>query len=481
MSSPRRGTRILSNAGWMTAAKLAGYGFSLLLFLVLSRAFGPEGVGEYAYGAAIGAVLALVVAWGLVDYGVREFVRLDAAAQRRELGRLGAAQLALALAGIALFALFLVVTDADARTATVAAELAAFQLCLVVAQTLFVPSFAREAMALPAIAEGTARAVAAGAAIAAVLVFGKPLPSALLAFPFAGAIVVAAAFRTARRQLGRFGARATPREIAGVLRAASPFAASELAALIWGRADVIMLRLAAGESIAGLYAAAVKIVDVATLPLHYLSFSVYPRFSELAADRVRLTSIAVQTSRGMLLASALLLWGVYYVAPALKQPLFGASFGGSEPALRGLAILLPLLAVEIFTSHLLLAGGRQIRRLVYQGIATAGNVALNLVLIPRFGMAGAVFASILAMGVGGLLNLTAIDELVAPRPVLGSVAEFFAIVACAALPGLLLVSWAEPAWIPAAVALAVFCAAVLVTGYARPLATRILAEMRSGT
>src|SRR3984957_18029658 len=67
------------NTVWLTACRLTGDVLNLLLFVLISRQFGPAGVGAYSYGFAIATFAFVIGCLGIEEYGLRQFARLDAA------------------------------------------------------------------------------------------------------------------------------------------------------------------------------------------------------------------------------------------------------------------------------------------------------------------------------------------------------------------------------------------------------------------
>ena len=63
------------NASWLTISRVARDALGFGLFVFLSRSFGPEGIGLYAYGLAIAGFAQVVVGFGFRDLGVRELDR----------------------------------------------------------------------------------------------------------------------------------------------------------------------------------------------------------------------------------------------------------------------------------------------------------------------------------------------------------------------------------------------------------------------
>src|SRR5690348_15591118 len=138
---------ILRNAGWLTIGRLIGDGVSFGLFIVLSRYFGPAGIGQFAYGFAIASFAAIFISIGLDEFGVREFARGAAREPARLLGKLLASQFALVVLVAAGLATFLVLTHAPSSDVGIVLLLSAQQALLAVARTFFIPAYAVQAMA----------------------------------------------------------------------------------------------------------------------------------------------------------------------------------------------------------------------------------------------------------------------------------------------------------------------------------------------
>jgi O-antigen/teichoic acid export membrane protein len=149
---------------------------------------------------------------------------------------------------------------------------------------------------------------------------------------------------------------------------------------------------------AGIYAAAYRVVDVATAPLYGIYAAATPRLFREGARGV--DHADAQTRR-------LLLWTVpygiaaavaLYFGAALLPHVFGPSFQGSVAALRWLC-LLPLLRVLHYGwGTTITASASQWNRTATQLGAAALNLALNFLLIPRWSWQGAAVASLLTDG-----------------------------------------------------------------------------------
>ena len=148
---------ILANASWLTGTRIASDLISVLLFVILTRYFGPAGIGQYSYGFAIAGLLYAFVSLGLQDYAIRESSLLSIEARRILLGRLLGTQLGiLVLAVFGLF-IFLLITRPSEEIVAIIILLSGYHVTLAFAQTLFVPAYSQQSMVGPAVTEFVCR------------------------------------------------------------------------------------------------------------------------------------------------------------------------------------------------------------------------------------------------------------------------------------------------------------------------------------
>ena len=72
------GTRkrgILDNAGTLTISRIASDLFTFAFFVVLSRIFGQEGIGQYSFAMALTGFFGLFGDFGLYNLSVKEISR----------------------------------------------------------------------------------------------------------------------------------------------------------------------------------------------------------------------------------------------------------------------------------------------------------------------------------------------------------------------------------------------------------------------
>ncbi len=452
--------KLLSNATWLTLTRLVSDGLSFVLFVMISRRYGPVGTGQYALGFAGAGLVYMLCYLGLADYGIRESARVLAQGRQPSLSVLLAAQLAVIGVVVLGLTVFVLVAHLSVVTAAVIVLLSSYQVGLALARTLFVSAFAREHMAAPALAEMACRAVAIVAALAMVTFGQVSLGTALAVYPAAGiGLIVVAAVSAAR--YGDFNRwRGCWQKVPATVRAAWPFGVSEIVFQFYTRADLVMLSMFVGAAATGLYASVMKFVEVGVTPMVFVGLALFPRLSgHYGRSDAGFRSAAHGLLRITLTLGALVAWALYYVVPGLFVPLLGQRFATVGALVRVTAILALLYAVEIASVRILLAAQRQLGRLKLQIAATAFKLTANLVLIPIFGLMGALVASIASLALLDVLYGAVLWTNVYSAPLLRSTRAFAAALVAGITAGTAAGMTAMPDWVGAALAFAAFAIA----------------------
>ena len=157
---------------------------------------------------------------------------------------------------------------------------------------------------------------------------------------------------------------------------------------------------------AGTYAAAYRIIEIATAPIRAVYAAALPRIFQYGAEG---TGKVVWFSRYLLkwtgLYSVLACLGLFWVAPWFPL-VVGKSFAGSVSAIRILA-LLPLIRCFHYSAGNAISGSAsQWYRTSAQLFAAVLNLVLNLMLIPRYSWQGAAVASLITDSSLGAINWT---------------------------------------------------------------------------
>ena len=457
--------RIVSGAGMLSSARVGGDLASALLFIAVSRAFGVEGIGLYAYAFAVAQIAQLLVNYGLDDYGLREYASAPPAERRRVLANAMAIQcvlLGIVAAGIWFY---LLATDAEPLAVTLVWMLAAYQILTNFAIMLFIPAITAQRMAGPAFAEAVCRIGGTLLAVAMVGWVGTGLAGSLAVLPASAVLLVVAAVVIARRLNGPIELGLERRIAAPMLRSALSFAISSLIFGLFAKIGLILLTFFQGTAAAGIFAVGLKLVDLGMAPLFLLGVAVYPRLaSSFGSDDRDFAAIAEQYLRLSIVLGSLVLWGMVFVVPPLLPVLLGPDFVAAQPAVQLMGVLALLTALDFAAARLLWSLRLQNLRLRIQVIGLAANVALNLALIPWLAVTGAIVAAILSIALTVGLAIAPIVRHM-PSTIWRRVGLACVLPALAGL-GAGVTTLALAPWLGAALTLVAFAGAALFSGLA---------------
>jgi len=206
------------------------------------------------------------------------------------------------------------------------------------------------------------------------------------------------------------------------LASAIPLGLLAAAQIVNTRADAVLLGLLAGPKSVGIYQVAVQGATVVQLGLTAINLVLAPRIAALfATDQTEeLQRLITSSARLVVVITAVFLLALVATAAPLIRLAFGLDY---IPATGPLLILtIGQLFNAGFGSVGLLLNMTRHETSAARGfaLAAAANIALNLVLIPRFGIHGAAVATAVALALWNLLlwrearRLVGIDTLAFP-------------------------------------------------------------------
>jgi O-antigen/teichoic acid export membrane protein len=175
-----------------------------------------------------------------------------------------------------------------------------------------------------------------------------------------------------------------------------PFSMNDALALVYVRVDVFMLSFFVSGAVVGIYEAATSLTIRVNLLARILNLSMYPFLSLQYTKNTQ--SIYAYTARSIhfLLIPGLLITIILWVfAREILLILYGANFVEAVTALRYMALIIPLRLVDNSLAVTLTAMNKQGNRTIAVAIAAATNVILNILIIPAYGMMGAVLSTII--------------------------------------------------------------------------------------
>ena len=159
------------------------------------------------------------------------------------------------------------------------------------------------------------------------------------------------------------------------------------------RLDFIVLQLLAGPATLGVYAIASKWAELLKVPSMALTYVLYPRYARKgpagAADARRLIPKAALVTGGAALP-------LLVAAPVVIPAAYGEAFEGAVGPAQIIIVGLALDGVAGVISGFLYGIGRPGLNSIGMGAGLVVTVALDLLLIPSFGVTGAAIASAIA-------------------------------------------------------------------------------------
>lgn len=369
--------RVLGNLFHLSAGELLARLVAFAAFAHLARVLGSTGFGRIGFVMTVVTYLQIPVLQGFDSVGMRDIAR-DRSLLRRYAGSILAMRLAAALATWGLVA------------AAVHSEIR--PLLLLFGLTLF-PQAASLKWAFQAVERN--RPVAA-ANIVSQLVFaagaftigGPPellrVPVYVLAGETAASLLLGAGFV-------RWFGWPLPGLSARLFRESLPLAASSVLGTLLFNFDVLALAWFQPASAVGLYTAVYKLVLLFATPLTLFQISMLPTLARADSNLERTAAPALRYLAVVFLP---LPFAGFVVAGKLLTLVYGAEYAAGAAALQILLASLPWMAFRSLFRIILVS--HHLQRLDL-GTVLAGaltNMAVDLALVPHWGVVGAALATL---------------------------------------------------------------------------------------
>jgi O-antigen/teichoic acid export membrane protein len=169
-----------------------------------------------------------------------------------------------------------------------------------------------------------------------------------------------------------------------ILRDSIPLWAVTVVSFINYRVDTVLLSLIKGSYDVGIYNLAYKILDITlTFPAFFMA-SVFPLLSRKLEDRQEFVNFSRRALEAMFLGAIPIGFGIFAISPQIVQILGGIQFSQAVLPLRILAIASIFSFIYQFLLYMIIIKNGQKLLFVITAFITTFNLALNLILIPRY-------------------------------------------------------------------------------------------------
>lgn len=399
--------QFLKNVTAAFTANAVTAGAQYVLVVLVARGLGPEAFGAFVFALTFGTLAAVVPNFGLDRVLLKQLVR-EPSQRSAWFASAASLRLVLAILGVAAATALIpwVAPHGTARAVFLILLSLVFALGAELCRSVF---YAAGAMPLEAVYRATGRLLTLAAAVAAV-VAGGTLDH--LAAALAGAALLEAALYgwiTARRFAIGWTApdRAMLRTLAA---AAAPIALNTLFVLVYFRASVLMVTAWSGVEAAGQFGAAFTFLQVLQVASGAFATVVLPYFVRQQTGGTSIGPRVDAATRLLLLTIVPVAAALSLLAPEVVRLVYSARFDAAAPVLQVLAWASVFMFLGSLHGTLLIALDAE-RVLLWLGpLATVVSLTANALLIRRFGIVGAAWATLATEALVGVVCLLAVRD-----------------------------------------------------------------------
>lgn len=411
---PHSAGSIVRNTVWYTGAVVGQKAISFGYFWLLSSRLAPETLGVY-----IGVLSVISLAAVGTDLGLLPLLTREAAKHEDEAVPLARTALAIKLPLVVLTAvvLWVIMLARGSRAElgggdTLMLELlvpATFILLFDAVSSVFYALFrARQMVWIEAWSLIVFQATTLVLGTTALLATGNPV-MLMAALSVASCVNMLFLFSMGAKHLGKIVhpdfhlARARH-----LLRLMPAFAFSNVFQKVYNVADSVLLLFFATPRDVGIYAVPAKVTTaLQTLVPGAFATAIYPSMSNYAAHaRERLAALFERSFAYLLMLVLPMSAGLFLLTDDILATIW-PQYGDARLPFLIMSAALPVVFLAYPTGSLLNAIGMEKRNSIHRGIATAVNVAVNIALIPRFGVVGAACAFLASNLLLFMLDFTA--------------------------------------------------------------------------
>ena len=407
--------RIINNIVALGGSELVARIIAFIGTAYVARVLGPEAFGIIGFAAAIVGYLSMGITAGLNEVGSLEV------AQHRDRAAAIASHAILTRLGLAFLALLVLLVFAYAVDKAPTAKLIIVLTGLSLFSLAFDTSWVFKGLERNHLV-GLALVVGQSLYVGAVLLMVKG-PSDLTAIPLAQFVAELSGALLLAVMLFRAGHSALQlRPNLQLLRKSGFLILTKGARTVIFTFDIVLLGLLLGDREVGLYSGPHRISLLLLALMAAIHVAYLPGFARAAATSLALVVDLARRSFEVAVAlSVPIIVGGWILAEPLIVHLFGVDYRGGVAALQLLLFSLGPISLFGIVHNVLLVYGHTKTETWLVAAGAGLNIALNVALIPRFGIMGAALARVASEGFILLIGITLLSRMgigLVVRPVL---------------------------------------------------------------
>ena len=384
--------RIWKNSSWLLLDNIVRLGGGFVLTVWLARYLGPEQFGVFNYAIAFVALFTYFGTLGLNEIIVRNLIRnpsrRDEVIATAFILRMFGGTIAFGLALALVFFLNPLDKTAHWLVGIIAAGIIfqAFEVIDSYFQSQVLSKYVVWARIIPFVFVSTLK------------VFFIVTGAALIAFAWVWLIEIVLVglglmfvyrWRGFSLRINKFKNQTAE----DLIKDAWPMILSGIAAMIYMRIDQIMIRHMIGEKAVGIYAAAMKVSEAWYVLGGIIIFSTFPVIINLKTESETLyREKCRQVYKVLIILGAAAAGGTILMVKPIIYFLYGHAYSQSISVLSVQVLGVMLVYLISASTYALVAEGLQKYHIYRTVLGCLVNVFFNLILIPRFGVMGAVFS-----------------------------------------------------------------------------------------
>jgi O-antigen/teichoic acid export membrane protein len=191
------------------------------------------------------------------------------------------------------------------------------------------------------------------------------------------------------------------------------FSSSTTTSSIFNDIDKVLLGHYGMNAANGIYSMAYRAVDTGTIVIRSIHNAAFPEFCRRGAIGIEATRTFAQKLLSKTFWISVAISGALFLAAPLLPVFAGRTFESSVAALRWLCILPVLRSFHLSAGDALSGAGFQRYRFLYELAAAAGNLGVNLIVIPLYSWKGAAIVSLATDGALALASWLTVNAIAA--------------------------------------------------------------------
>ncbi len=388
---------VLKNTAWLTFAEIGARVARGGLSIVAARMLGATGMGVFAYALALGGFLTFFEDAGIGTFVTRSFARNEL----RKEHVFGTAFVLKVLLGLIAFGTFVgigpIISTIPAAS-TIIPVIALLLLSDGLRSFFFSITRAEQRMHVDSTVQIITNVLIVFLAIGLMIISPTPL-SLALGYTIGSVIGTIIMFLVVRRYLPNLRKNFSKSLLTEIFMAAWPFTVLAISNVLIFNTDTLFLGHYSSVAEVGYYGAASRLVQMLYILPVLFATSTFPVLVQKIAAGEPVGKILRKIVWLMLAASSTLTIIMIVGAKWLVPFLFGVSFAPAIPMVTILGLTYIPVFIGSTLNNVVMAHDRQKQFVIANIWGIVANIALDFILVPRYGGIGAAIASVVGLSV----------------------------------------------------------------------------------